>query len=120
MRRAPRFALAAVLVAALVSGSCSDGDDAGGPAAPVATTVPSTGTVPAAGITEEDAIAIAAEAWRTEDPGFEVADTRPSVRATAEAYDVAFVPVPVAGPGGEPHVVVDRSTGEVIERYRTK
>ena len=34
--------------------------------------------------------------------------------------DVSFVPIELTGHGGEPHVVIDRMTGEVVETYLTR
>lgn len=122
MRRSVRLAIAVCLLVG-ASGAvvaCSD-DEGGSHPTTIAndSTTSSTDTT-VEGISEEEAIEIATEAMQDDDPDFDVAATRPSVLRTAETYDVAFVPVPIEGPGGEPHIVVDRISGEVTEIYHTK
>jgi len=105
-----------IAAVAVLGGGCSSGN--GADRAPVSTT---TGpTTAAGGISEERAIEIARRAWADTDPKFDFAATRPEADPIAGTYDVAFVPAVITGPGGEPHVVVDRATGKVVRTYRTK
>ncbi len=107
-------ALVVVVVAAVTLGAGCSGDDDDG-SRPAATT-----TSIAAGITPDEAIEIAQRAWEAEDPDFDLSATRPTVGEAGGTYDVGFVPVEITELGGEPHVVVDRVTGEVVETYRTR
>jgi hypothetical protein len=121
-RRIASALAAAVLV--LLAAACTD-DEGGGDEGPdgAPTTTPSTATtVPttATGISEEEALAIAVDHQQAEDPEFDVESTRPVVIREGDAYDVSFPPANLTGRGGEPHVVVDRTTGEVVDAYVTR
>jgi hypothetical protein len=118
MRLPGRTIIAIAAVTAFAVGSCSDdGDDTGGRAT-------STAAAPATarddGISQEDAIAIAREAYGDEDPEFDFDDKFDFVSETAATYDISFPQRDPEGPGGEPHVVIDRATGEVAEIYFTR
>ena len=77
-------------------------------------------TVATGGITEARAIEIARAAWAKDHADFDFDSTRPEPDLVDGHFDVAFVPRVIKGPGGEPHVVVDRATGKVLDVYRTK
>lgn len=125
-RRARGFGLATVAVLVVlgtITAACSGGDDrdegAGtSPPAPTSTGAAEPSTAPP-GITPTEAIEIARAEWREIDPSFDVAATRPEVTPANGTYDVALVPLEIEGPGGEPHVVVDATTGEVLDAYQT-
>ncbi len=115
------WVIVALAVAALVA-ACS-GDDDGG----ASTTSSSAGSessaatsTTAAGISEKEAVEAARRALAESDPDFDFDATRVHVSETADTYDISFVPVDLTGPGGEPHVVIDRTTGDVIETYLTR
>ncbi len=113
--RRARMVLAAVL--AIGACACSGGGEVETPSTTVA---PGGATTTAAGITEEEAIEIAREQVEEDDPEFDFDGTRPVVIPSGDTYDVAFPEQESTGHGGEPHVVVDRSSGEVIETYLTR
>jgi hypothetical protein len=108
-------ALGAAMALALMA--CSSGDGGGHRTESTATTRASARPN---GISEARAIEIALDAWKQEDPTFDGTSVRPEADPIAETYDVALVPKVITGPGGEPHVVVDRATGKVVRTYRTK
>lgn len=117
--------LIAALVAstlAVVTVACSGDEpaenDPSTTSAPVDATPASSTTQ--AGITEAEAIEIARRQQEQDDPDFDFESTRPVAIASDDTYDVSFPPAEPEGPGGEPHVVVDRTTGEVIETYLTR
>lgn len=107
------------LVALLVS--CS-GDDASSTAATTGGSASSAASASTTepGVSEEEAVAAARSALTDEDPDFDFDATRVHVSRIEGDYDVSFVPVDLAGPGGEPHVVIDSATGEVLETYLTR
>lgn len=113
--------VAVAVVASVLAGACSGGGDddtSATSSSAVASTGPAT-TTPA-GITEADAIDAARTAIADDDPGFDFDATRPHVAETDDTYDVSFVPIDLTGPAGEPHAVVDRATGEILELYKTR
>ena len=119
--RLPARLVVAALIGAAPLGACSGGDDADTSATSVAT-APSaaSASTTAPGISEDEAIAAARSALAADDPGFDFDAARAHVRELAGTYDVSFVPIELTGPGGEPHVVIDRMTGEVVETYLTR
>lgn len=114
--RRARIVLAALLLTS-GAGACSGGGEVESPST---ITISDGATTTAAGITEAAAIEIAREQVEADDPEFDFEGTRPVVIPSGDTYDVAFPEEEPTGPGGEPHVVVDRSTGEVIETYLTR
>lgn len=118
--RSGSMIVAVAVVASVLAGACSGDDD--GTSATSASAAASTGpaTTAAAGITEAEAIDAARRAIAEDDPGFDFDATRPHVAETDDTFDVSFVPIDLTGPAGEPHVVVDRATGEVLELYKTR
>ena len=119
-----RRVVAALVVAGAAAGACSGGDgDGGGKRSATSSDIAASTAAPTthkAGISEEEAIASARSAIAAEYPELDLDATRAHVSETAGAYDVSFVPVDLAGPSGEPHAVVDRQTGEVLDTYRTR
>jgi hypothetical protein len=109
--------LLAVLLA-LTTGACSSDDEAGKAEPSTEPTAENTDTV--GGITEAEAIDIARQRAEDDDPGFDFDSSRPVVIPSGDTYDISFPAEDLLGPGGEPHVVVDRSTGEVVTTYRTR
>ena len=118
--------LVALTIVALVAllGSCS-GDDASSTTSTAST---SGGDTPGSAstattepwISEDEAVAAARRALAAEDPDFDFDVTRVHVSRLGGSYDISFVPTELTGPGGEPHVVIDRATGEVLETYLTR
>lgn len=107
----PAVALAILLTLfAPTTAACTDSEDTG----------PTTTAVPQSGIGEDEAIDIAKAAVAKDDPSFDLDQHRPIPHDLEDTWDVSFVPLEVTGNGGEPHAVIDRATGEVIEVYRTK
>ena len=120
MRRLRCRSMIGAVVMSVLAGACSGDDDdtSATSSSAVASTGPATTTL--AGITEAEAIDAARRAIADDDPGFDFDATRPHVAETDDTYDVSFVPIDLTGPGGEPHAVVDRATGEVLELYKTR
>lgn len=115
--RALAVAAAVVTVALIVTGCSSGGGDRATKPAPERGGA-STGR--SAVIGPERAVEIARVEWRRREPDFDFSAVRPQVSVEGGTYDVAFVPAELAGAQGEPHVVVDRHTGAVRDRYRTR
>jgi hypothetical protein len=123
-RTAGPVAAALLLAALALTGSaCSDDDGADDPDSTSSTarmSITITGVTAPEGITEEEAIDIARRHQEDEDPEFDFAATRPVVIDTGDEFDVGFPDAEPTGPGGEPHVVVDQTTGEVTDSYLTR
>lgn len=77
-------------------------------------------TTVGARVGEDRAITIARRAWAAVEPEFEFSTREPEVAVRGESYDVAFVDRELTGNQGEPHVIVDRTTGRVRDTYRTR
>jgi Zn-dependent metalloprotease len=71
-------------------------------------------------VSETEAIEIARARVEDDDPSIDMAERRAVVIEDGDVYDVAFPRIAPPGPGGEPHVLVDRRTGEVVDTYRTR
>jgi hypothetical protein len=107
---------AAGLLVTCVLAACSGDDD--GDSATTSVSQPST-TTAVAGITQEEATEIAMAAVREDEADFDFTATYTVVVDEGAAFHVAF---PARDPdtlGGEPHVIVDKATGDVLESYRT-
>lgn len=104
---------AVTLVAVLALAACSGGDDD-------SVTKATTSATKTTGIPEAEAIELAQQAWLEEEPGFSFEDTRAHVAEIGATYDISWIPADNDGPGGEPHVVIDRVSGEALDVYRTK
>lgn len=112
----------ALVVSALLAACSGDGDGDG-----ASTTSSSAGSASGAvtsttepGISEDEAVEAARRSLAESDPDFDFSVTRVHVAASDDTYDISFVPVDLTGPGGEPHVVIDRATGAVVETYLTR
>lgn len=105
---------------AACSGGGGDGDGAAGTTTSAAAMDTTASTLaPAGGITEDRAIEIAREAVAAEEPGFDFDATFPVVREHGETYEISFPNRSPGAVGGEPHVVVDRVSGEVVDDWWT-
>jgi hypothetical protein len=118
--KAPRLTIIAIAaVTALAVGACSDDGDSDESPGATSTAGPPV-TAQDDGISQDEAIAIAREAYRDEDPDFDFEDKFDFVSETATSYDISFPKREPEGPGGEPHVVIERATGDVTEIYFTR
>lgn len=104
-RRAAALFTALALTAAACSGSGSR------------STTPTTNE---ARVSEDRAVTIARRAWAAVEPAFDFSTRDPEVAVRGSSYDVAFVDRDLAGNQGEPHVIIDRTTGRVRDTYRTR
>jgi ABC-type glycerol-3-phosphate transport system substrate-binding protein len=115
-----RVRLGVLAVIVTTAAACSGGGSASHTQSKPSTTSTVASTGKTSGISEQRAAEIAIAAWAKEDPSFDASMVRPEADAIADTYDVALVPREITGPGGEPHVVVDRRTGDVVRTYQTR
>lgn len=119
-RSGPRRCVIASLVSVMLAAvACSggEGDDDGLPSTTAGDATTSTGV---AGISEEEAIEIARAQVEADDPAFDFRLTRPVVVSSGDTFDVSFPETELEGRGGEPHVVVDQATGDVVDTFLTR
>lgn len=116
---------AAILFLPLLVGlaACSGDDDGDSSATTTAAGATSTTVAEApAAVSEDDAIEIARDHVSEQDPDYELDAAFPVVRDHSDTYEISFprdAEGAVALVGGEPHVVVDKATGDVVDYWWT-
>lgn len=106
--------MAAVLMAALLV-ACTDDED------PSAEPPSSTETqVTSESLSQDDAIEIARSELEGTFPEYDLSGREPNVLVKGENYEVSFPVLDEAVATGEPHIVINRQTGEIVERFLTR
>jgi hypothetical protein len=107
------------LLAAIALGGCSGDDEGGGGSTPSSQVQTSTTSI-GVGISREQAVEIAMDAVREDEADFDFTATYTVVVDEGAAWHVAFPRRASGSVGGEPHVVIDKGSGDVLQSYRIR
>lgn len=109
--------VAATALLLSVAGGCRGDDNSVTPSTTGATTGTTAQTSPT--LSQDKAIEIARAEVLAAFPDYDLTERRANVLVKGDNYEVSFPIVDRVVHAGEPHIVLNRRTGEIVERFMT-